>query len=273
MKIIYFIVSIILFFSINVFYVNAGYNTASLSLSLSTADIAYTADEADLDIVGDITIEAWVKIPTNTPDANMSMVSKWTGDTNSYLFYLGTAGQIKFQFRDGGSITECDTNIGYVTSADTWYHLAAAVDVSVPSVAFYVDGNSTAKASGCELTAATAIGNGNTLLRISSYDGSAYLFDGLIDDVRLWDDIRSGAEIAANYDTQLNGNEANLKAYWMFNSSPEDKGEVTDPAGSAANDLTLVNNADYDTTDVPFDPAPPAALPKPIKQEIINYDT
>ena len=53
------------------------------------------------------------------------------------------------------------------------------------------------------------------------------LFDGLIDEVRIWNDKRTSTEISNNYQTQLNGNEAGLVAYWMLNNNAEDKGEST----------------------------------------------
>ena len=99
----------------------------------------------------------------------------------------------------------------------------------------------------------------NLRLYLASRDASYGHIDGVMDDIRIWDDIRTQGEIQANDDTQLNGNEANLVAYWMLNNNSEDKGEITDPAGSDSEDATLVNSPVYDT-DVPFGAAPPAAI-------------
>ena len=71
------------------------------------------------------------------------------------------------------------------------------------------------------------------------------IFDGDIDEVRVWNDIRSEAELDDNYLTELVGDEANLQGYWKFNND----------AGvgytSNSNDLTNENTATF-TTDVPF---------------------
>ena len=69
-------------------------------------------------------------------------------------------------------------------------------------------------------------------------------FDGLIDEVRVWNDIRSGAEISANYQQQLTGSEANLVGYWRFNN------DLTDET-SSNNTLTNNNSATFNT-DTPF---------------------
>lgn len=49
-------------------------------------------------------------------------------------------------------------------------------------------------------------------------DGSGgRTWDGYIDDVRLWSDIRTAQEISDNYQKELVGTEAGLVGYWKFN--------------------------------------------------------
>ena len=61
-----------------------------------------------------------------------------------------------------------------------------------------------------------------------------------MDDVRVWNDVRSVTEIADNMDRQLNGDEANLAGYWKFNSVSGST--VTDDSPNS-NDATLQGDA------------------------------
>jgi len=57
-------------------------------------------------------------------------------------------------------------------------------------------------------------------------------FDGKLDEVRIWDDVRSQAEIQANMYSELTGSESNLVAYYNFNVG----------RGASLLDLTTNNN-------------------------------
>ena len=61
-------------------------------------------------------------------------------------------------------------------------------------------------------------------------------FDGLIDEVRLWNIIRTESEIQAAMNTSLQGNESGLAGYWNF----EDDAKDLSPNG---NDGTLIGQA------------------------------
>ncbi|MGV2388023.1 MAG UNVERIFIED_CONTAM: hypothetical protein LVR29_05990 [Microcystis novacekii LVE1205-3] len=60
------------------------------------------------------------------------------------------------------------------------------------------------------------------LLRIgnilNSTHGNKGVFDGIIDDVRIWNTARTQSEIQANFNRELTGNESGLVGYWNFNS-------------------------------------------------------
>jgi hypothetical protein len=45
-------------------------------------------------------------------------------------------------------------------------------------------------------------------------------FNGLFDELRVWKTARSDAEIMANYDKSLAGDEAGLVGYWKFDEAP-----------------------------------------------------
>jgi len=155
-----------------------------------------------------------------------------------------------YQLRLG--ISSTGTNEEFLTktlSADPvtgqWNRWAVTFDASASTAEFFKDAVSLGTSTGT----LTAINDSTALFAIGAVFDSggddADWFDGKLDDIRLWSDIRTDAELAQYKETQLGGSEANLVAYWKVNSSTADD-------SSNSNTLTLRNSATYDTTDVPF---------------------
>ena len=59
------------------------------------------------------------------------------------------------------------------------------------------------------------------------------ILDGNLDEVRIWNTVRTQAEIQANMNTELTGSEINLVAYYNFNAGQ----------GTSLPDLTTNNNS------------------------------
>lgn len=62
------------------------------------------------------------------------------------------------------------------------------------------------------------ISSGSLPLRIGARVDSVYTeyFKGELDDIRIWDVVRSQSEIAQNMDKELTGTETGLVAYYKF---------------------------------------------------------
>jgi hypothetical protein len=93
--------------------------------------------------------------------------------------------------------------------------------------------------------AATSPATTGTFNIANNSHASQVEIDGYLDDVRVWDDLRSGAEISANYDSELVGDEANLQGYWKLNN------DWTDTHANS-NDLTPQNSPVFQSGDLPF---------------------
>lgn len=224
-------------------------NTHSIDLERDDSQYLSAVDSASLSITGDITIEMWFKLET-TPSSAAAiyvLVMKVNGADDSFDYYMHIEDTDKvwvgFKDSDGNSSQAyADTQ---TFDADTWYHLAAVMDVSVPDILLYVDASSIDRTMSNSATAPTSIVDGTGDLNIGRGSTAATrYFDGLIDEVRIWNDIRTATEISDNYQTELVGNEAGLAAYWQLDDSLLDE-------TSNDNDLTNNNSAVFSTI-VPF---------------------
>lgn len=231
-------------------------NTHSLDLELSSSQYAYitNAGQTGLNVSGDFTIECWIKLE-QLPSAVGSVFTLVAKDgvsagNRAYLFQINNSdnkAQVLFWDASGNlSRFTMDTAFG-AGDVGQWRHIAVAVDVSGPSAEFYKDSSPITDTA--NNTAATSVDNNTATkfaigardnLNIASID---QYYDGLIDDVRVWSDIRSSGEISTYYNRELNGTEANLVGYWKLDNSYLD-------ATSNNNDLTAVNTPVF-STDVP----------------------
>jgi len=115
---------------------------------------------------------------------------------------------------DGSTITHAIVPRGANLSND-WHHLAIVGDQAANTLTVYLDGNkvndythSNWPAKFPDLAIGTAYGSGQTRN-----------FTGSMDEFRIWNGVRTEAEILARKDNGLVGNEAGLLLYYNFNQS------------------------------------------------------
>ena len=152
------------------------------------------------------TIEAWIKTEE--------------GDDDCILCQYNWPGNMRFQFEVRENklnwwkgITKDDKIFVYSTDSiadNTWHHVAATRD-SLGNVTLYIDG--LADGTGIDslpfVDYNTSIGS-----RISSDEGE---FNGEIDELRIWNFAKTSAQVLAQKNKRLQGNEAGLLAYYNFN--------------------------------------------------------
>lgn len=220
--------------------------THSLDLERSSSQFASITDAAQtgLDITGDFTVEAWIKLEAlpSTPNIPMGIVAKFASAVGFRVSIINTD-KVRIYYGNG-SETQIDSSGAYVTSADVgkWIHFAVAVDVSARTMSLYKNGRSVAT------TLATAgdvtVGNNTADFWIGRIDGNQWYFDGFIKDVRVFSDIRTQAEIVADARTE-NVSDANLVGEWNLN------GVYTDTSGNS-NTLTASGSPVF-SVDIPWE--------------------
>jgi len=199
----------------------------ALDIEKSFSNYAYISDASQngLDITGDFTIEAWIKLESASGVDVHPIVNKWgVSDNYSYYFYylrefdyLGIAlSKNGIAGSDNADYLHSYTSLGI--SVGVWYHVAVSWVASTSTATFYVDG----AFAGSDTGTITSIFNSGEPFQIGYEAPHTYLFDGVIDDVRIWNDIRTNAEIADNLHNELTGSEDNLQGYWKFNGNLND---------------------------------------------------
>jgi hypothetical protein len=211
-------------------------STIAVGTVRASSDYLYAGDSASLSLTGDFTLEGWVKF-TSLPgqDEYYVFLSKYSraGDQGGFMlmfentnFGAGYAQNILVNTMQTQDTTTRDiVYLSWTPEIDTWYHIAVTCDISQATATtfeYFIDGvsqgNGTAFTSG---NCASIWDNALNFQIGAGFDGTnpERFFNGVIDDVRVWSDIRTPTEIANNKSVELVGNETNLEAYWPFEST------------------------------------------------------
>ena len=177
----------------------------AISLNGSSQYIS-VADNNALDLTNNFTVEAWIK--PNSFNVLGGIVTKYnSAGSNGFTFTLGgTAPYTSLAFCGQGTAT------GLLT-AGKWYHVAGVV--SGGQVTIYIDGVSVKTGAAAPLSA-----NSDPMTIGRDYTPTPRYFNGSFDEVRIWNDVRTQAEIQANMFTELTpASETNLVAYYQCNES------------------------------------------------------
>ena len=151
---------------------------------------------------GSYTKEAWVNARSFSP-FNVNIVS----------------GSISAFWAPNGNLSS-GHNFAYVTIQDAtpmntsqWYHVAVTYDAGTNTMILYKNGTQVATGN------PVGVYTGETNAYIGAYDnggGPSFLWDGQIDEVRIWNVVRTPAEITAGQSCILTGDEPGLLAYYNF---------------------------------------------------------
>jgi hypothetical protein len=220
-------------------------------------------------VTNTLTIESWVK-PAVVPsdyEGFLSFAMDADGGNNQagfgFAFYLTgwrfylktTGGSTDYEYEPPipppqnppptgsivyGSLVETQMPLGQ------WTHVAATYDGS--EVKLY--------RNGALVDSADAMGNvqwsgapAEMVLGNFPKDGTGHFFEGNIDEVRLWNVVRTKDQIKASREINLTGEETGLVGYWRID---EDSGASTADSTAAANHA-CINGATWSVQDSPIE--------------------
>lgn len=178
-----------------------------------------------------VTIEAWIY-------ANNWKAQQWQGtivghdgpNSSGYVLRCGAGGRLSFAVGNG---SWPEVVSGPIMAANTWNHVAAVINSGKSYI--FVNGTliDSATISPPPLVTTQDLYIGES----SGFSGR--VFDGAIDEVRIWNVARTEAQINANKAVNLPATEPGLVAYYQFNQI---SGNTTNNLVNTTNTVgTLVN--------------------------------
>jgi hypothetical protein len=191
------------------------YNNA-ISLPGTAGNYAVTDPGANLSITGDFTVECWVKQAVTT-GAQIVVQKRLGSGAVGYTLYI-SAGRVVIRTNSTTRLTGATT-----LPVNVWTHIAATYNLSTNTFFVYVNGVQ----DGTVVVAGAAPAADTDSLRIGAGFNSP--FNGMIDDVRVWNVTRTQPEIAATMRIPLGESSEQypgLVSSWSFNN----------PAGGSGTD-------------------------------------
>ncbi|MCG8403716.1 MAG: M6 family metalloprotease domain-containing protein [Phycisphaerales bacterium] len=175
-------------------------------------DWVHVARSAVFEPADELTIEVWIR-----PDSVGSQHARIVRNASPQGYILAWQQghdqrvQLRIDGASGGNLRLKDT-VPTTSYLGTWLHVAGVYSASGNYARLYVNGALKASSD-----AVGTINYSNAPLRFGNWTGCCEDFDGLINEVRIWDVARSEQEIADNKDRRLSGTEPGLAGYWRLN--------------------------------------------------------
>jgi len=195
---------------------------------------------------GGITIEAWIKTSANVSENYWPVIvtkDTWGTRQGFNLFIAHNTNRIAFEIWVNN---EHHGVWGQVINDGKWHHVVGRRTVN--RIYVLKDGS---QSGGWVQAGSDGNVNVNDPLRIGDATwGTTGNFDGMIEEVRIWNRSLSNEEIQEMMFKELDGTEANLQAYYQFNET----------SGSFVPDLTVNNNDGTNSADWIASNAPIASV-------------
>jgi hypothetical protein len=210
-------------------------------------DYLDAGSNASLQITGNMTIEAWIKI-NNLPSAPFAQLVQRVGANNDpteadnclFTMAITNTGQIS-AFHENGIGLNNSVLSARTLPVSNWVYVAIVRNTSNKTYQFFING------IGEEPQSYPNNPSGGTNSKTFIGANPDLPFNGIIDEIRIWDIARTETEILADMQNILNGKDTNLAAYWPFN---EGVGLITGDATGNGNTATLVNGPIWVISDI-----------------------
>ena len=181
------------------------------------------------------TIEAWVKPESVGGDWRL-VISK-ANSNNDLDYYFGIERRRTFEFATKDFLGQVEDGID--AEANTWYHITAVNDVEGGEARLFVNGflndltllGSNFSTNNADLIIGGRFTNGGLPI--------AHQFHGLIRELRVWNRALAQSEIQENMAKILQGDEADLVAYWPMSEIIDN--QIPDASGNGHDGVIFGN--------------------------------
>ncbi|MEB3323319.1 MAG: LamG domain-containing protein, partial [Synechococcaceae cyanobacterium] len=182
---------------------------------------------------GDLTVECWVRAyswssPAVTYFPLVSCIAPVSASSGTRekcwkVYFYDTGGGTSLDFAWGNSsgtwTTVYTEENGGLLDDHEWHHLAFVRDVSARTVTYYFDGEMTSYGPSTYSAAGDPFGGEDAALYIGCEPDDSEYMDGDIDEVRIWNRVRTQAEIQSAMSTPIDAAdnlENGLRAYYRL---------------------------------------------------------
>lgn len=222
----------------------------ALDYEKDSTEYAWTADSVGLSITSDLTVSGWIKPESVTAATLFDIAGKWDGANASYL--LAQYGTELRMYIDAAGNYKTTSGLGLV--AGTWYYVSATYSASAQTVTLYVNGVD--KGGSVTGTIPASIGDDAGRFHIGAQDstgGAASYFDGLIDEVKIYNsaltpeqiklDMNQGKELQLGGQSSVTGATGQAAEYCVPGDATSCAGPVgewkfDEKTGATANDTS-----------------------------------
>ncbi len=221
--------------------VSLGFSQTQNALDFDGTNDVVNIGDKDFSAFSEFTVEAWFKT-TNTIDNQRIVCKDQQGIPGNFVCRYTSALGWEFIAYDNNANTWQRAAYNSIAENDgNWHHFVGVIDQTDNKVKLYMDG--VLKATDDFTAAFMDDSDGEELVIGADSDldnGVDFVFDGTIDEVRIWDVARTQNQIRDNMYKELDSplTETNLFAYYQFN---ETSGTNLPDMSSNTNDGTLTN--------------------------------
>lgn len=183
---------------------------------------------------GDFSISAWFNASTSPQYLTLLQLGDAAAYTDGWRLYRNF-NQLQFWDGVGGYSLILQ---GGSTSTSSWHHVA--ITRSGTNCTLYLNGNSIATGTSSQVFTSTAF-------KISF---TSFPFNGLIDEVALWDSGLSASNVTSIYNSGVPNDISALSPvnWWRMGDNDGGTGTTITDQGSGSNDATLTNGPTFSTT-------------------------
>lgn len=207
----------------------------SISSDGTSGNNVSIANSSSLQMVHNLTFSAWIYATSTQSGANIILL-RGSSNTNTCYISMDSSSLINFGIHDSTGWSHPNST---AISTGAWHHVVMTYATGVAQTG-YVDGSQIASAS---MVGRDNLSGFTTGIYIGSlYDGTT-AFNGLIDDVRIWNRALSATEVANLYYNVIP--RSGLVGEWLFN---EGTGTTANDTSGNSNTGTINGTITYSST-------------------------
>ncbi|WP_254173084.1 LamG domain-containing protein [Planktothrix pseudagardhii] len=215
------------------------------------------------------TVEAWV-LDLSIPDTNLGIITSApsikSSSNRGYYDFVEQTGRSFFALHVPGGSNNAEVNNSL--PKNVWIHLAGTYDPATKRQLFYINGKLVKSYTSSYKPEPPESANIYNLLRLGTgiIDRSGFggNFKGYIDEVRIWNIVRTEQQIQESFNKPLTGKEPNLVGYWHLSNLSGNK--VPDLTGNGLDGIIYGNATSQLIDHSPF------TTPQPEKTKTFDVD-